>query len=226
MHRAPQRTLFGSYPAGFFILLPTQKADMPITTPLIVGGSSWKWEGWEGWKGGIDGIYKGGGGGREVNSRQTLTTLYTYVLTDPQKQIKAKYRRRQKTFPLSFNTIPFGFVIFCQKPNGNCVQRRSITFRFVLVQFHSVSLRSVPCAEYRTESKCPFLFAEESQSRWSTFCFPDALSCSRSPPYDKEKPWDTLFKSGRIPQIANRSRVRQSLLAQSRRINETIPEWF
>ena len=51
----------------------------------------------------------------------------------------------------------------------------------------------------------------------------DTLSCFWPPPRDKEKPWDAFFKSGRSPQIANRSRVRRSLLAwhSRRRLNKT-----
>ena len=74
----------------------------------------------------------------------------------------------KKTFPLSFNTIPFGFVKFSQKPNGNHAQRRSISFHFILVWFRSVSFRSVSCAE----SKSRLFPVGDSQARWSTLCFP------------------------------------------------------
>ena len=76
---------------------------------------------------------------------------------------------------------------------GNRMQRRSVTFCFVLVRFRSVSFR---LARYQAQSPSATFFAEETQARWSTF--PAALSCSR-PPHDKERPWDAYFKSGRSP---------------------------
>ena len=115
-----------------------------------------------------------------------------------------------------------------QKSVSTIVQHTTIWFRRIqpkterkprAMPFVSFLYGSVPfVVRYRARSPSAAFFAEESQARWSTFRGPDALSCSRPPPHDYEKPWGVFFKSGCGPQT---SRVQQSLLAQSRHINET-----
>ena len=120
--------------------------------------------------------------------------------------------KKNVSIVVEYNTIWFRHVQPRTERKPRATPFYKVSFGSCTVPFHFV--------RYCARSPSAAFFAEQSQARWNAFRFPDALSCSRPPPHDKEKPWDAFFKSWRSPQIANHSRVRRSLLAQSRRINE------
>ena len=125
---------------------------------------------------------------------------------------------RQKNVSI-INTVWFRHIQPKTERKPRATPFYNVSFRSCTVPFRFVSfgtVRGVPRV-----AQVPLCFAEESPARWSTFRSPDAILCSRPPPHDKEKPWDAFFQSRRSPQIANRVRVRRSLPARSRCINET-----
>ena len=84
---------------------------------------------------------------RKVYTVFRLYEFYNIKIGDMVSLGACKFSKSvKKTFTLSFNTIPFGFAVFRQKPKGNRAQR------FVFVRFRSVPFRS---AEYRADMGGP-----------------------------------------------------------------------
>ena len=123
-------------------------------------------------------------------------------------------RQKNVSIIVQYNTVWFRQI----QPK---TERKPRATPFYIVSFRScvVSFRSVSCAE----SKSRLFPVGDSQARWSTLCFPQTHFRAFGRLHATRRSLgDAFFKSGRSPQIANRSRVRRSLLAwhSRRRLNK------
>ena len=111
----------------------------------------------------------------------------------------------KKTFPKSFNSIPFRLAKMRTKPECNVAKRRPKSFAYCSVSFRFVRYRSVHSAENRAQSNGALILRGKAASPRSH------VGMLWQPPGDEQKPREAFSKSGRSPRSLNLQRVRAPL---------------